>query len=138
MTGLDDEPGGQSAGRQALYYTRCPVPTATGIALDHGIFDQLYAGTRHALRDIAEAGSENTAAHYTHSIDRCFREGGGAPPVWARAGGAHTLLLGITFMEETLGIFVRDDDPAQGVADLAAGCSLASPSASSRRSRPTS
>ena len=88
MIGADDEPIDQAPGRQAFYYTRCPVPTATGIALDQGIFDQLYAGTRHVLRDIAELGGKNAEAHYTHSIDRCFREGGGAPPVWARAGGA--------------------------------------------------
>jgi ABC-type nitrate/sulfonate/bicarbonate transport system substrate-binding protein len=39
--------------------------------------------------------------------------------VWARARGAHTRLLGITFMDETLGIYVRDDDPAESVGDLA-------------------
>jgi ABC-type nitrate/sulfonate/bicarbonate transport system substrate-binding protein len=101
-----------------VYYTRCPVPTATGIALEQGMFDSLFAGTGYALRDIAELGSRHADAHYTHSVDRCFREGGASPPVWARSRGADTRLLGITFMDETLGIFVRADDAARTVEDL--------------------
>jgi ABC-type nitrate/sulfonate/bicarbonate transport system substrate-binding protein len=111
--------GSRAQDRLPVYYTRCPVPTATGIALDNGMFDRLLAGTPYVLRDIADAGEQYANAHYTHSIDRCLREGGASPPVWARARGAETRLLGITFMEETLGIFVRDDDPAQNVRALA-------------------
>jgi sulfonate transport system substrate-binding protein len=101
-----------------LYYTRCPVPTATGIALETGILDRLFEGTRYALADVAGQGAAGVNAHYTHSIDRCFREGGGSPPIWARSRGADTKVVGITFMEETLGIFVRAADSADSVAGL--------------------
>ena len=56
--------------------------------------------------------------HYTHAVEAFFREGGGAPPVWARANGVDWVVLGVTFMEELLGVFVRADDPAGSVADL--------------------
>lgn len=103
----------------AVYYTRCPVPTATGIGLGKRMFDALYADTIYRFRDIAELGPESADAHYTHSIDYFFREGGGAPPLWARARGAESQLLGVTFMEELLGIYIRADDGALSVADLA-------------------
>lgn len=103
----------------SVYYTRCPVPTATGIALATRIFDGLFADIPWTLRDIAELDDEHSDTHYTHSVDRSFREGGGAPPIWARARGADTRLLGVTFMDEMLGIFVRENDPAQNMLDLA-------------------
>jgi ABC-type nitrate/sulfonate/bicarbonate transport system substrate-binding protein len=102
-----------------LHYTRCPVPTATGIAVACRIFDPLYADGRYRLDDIDTLGPAGADAHYTHSLDFCFREGGGGPPLWARANGADTRLIGITLMEELLGIYVRADDPATTVGDLA-------------------
>ena len=103
----------------ALYYTRCPVPTASGIAFQRRMFDPVFRGTSYEVRDLRELGPDHRNAHYTHSIRHFFREGGGAPPVWARSRGVDSVLLGITFMEETLGIFVRADDPAITMPDLA-------------------
>ena len=103
----------------ALYYTRCPVPTASGIAFQRRMFDSLFQSTDYEVRDLRELGPTHRNAHYTHSIRHFFREGGGAPAVWARARGVDSVLLGITFMEETLGIFVRADDPAITIPDLA-------------------
>ncbi|MCP4768618.1 MAG: hypothetical protein GY875_20440 [Gammaproteobacteria bacterium] len=103
----------------SVYYTRCPVPTATGIALHKGIFDELFPGPNYDFLNIKVLGAEHADTHYTHSIDYFFREGGGSPPIWARAQGIENRLLGVTFMEELQGIFVRSDDCAEGVADLA-------------------
>ena len=102
----------------ALYYTRCPVPTASGIAFQRRMFDSVFQSTDYEVRDLRELGPAHRNAHYTHSIRHFFREGGGAPPVWARARGVDSVLLGITFMEETLGIFVRTDDSATTIPDL--------------------
>ena len=102
----------------ALYYTRCPVPTASGIAFQRRMFDPVFRGSPYEVRDLRELGPAHRNAHYTHSIAHFFREGGGSPPVWARARGVDSVLLGITFMEETLGIFVRSDDPAITISDL--------------------
>jgi ABC-type nitrate/sulfonate/bicarbonate transport system substrate-binding protein len=102
-----------------LWYTRCPVPTASGIAFQRRMFDEACAGAPYEVRNIRELGRARADTHFDHSLDASFREGGGSPPIWARANGADTQLLGITFMDEILGIFVRADDPARTVADLA-------------------
>ena len=102
-----------------LYYTRCPVPTASGIAFQRGMFAELFRESGYEVRNLSELGPRGRDVHYTHSIEAFFREGGGAPPVWARANGVDSVVLGITFMEELLGVFVRADDPAGSVADLA-------------------
>ncbi len=102
-----------------LWYTRCPVPTASGIAFQRNMFGELFAGTDYAVRNISELPKDRWDTHFNHALDASFREGGGSPPIWARANGASTRLLAITFMEEVLGIYVRADDPAQGMPDLA-------------------
>ena len=102
-----------------IYYTRCPVPTAAGIAFQRRMFDPVFAGSGYEVHDIRELGPAHRDAHYTHSIENFFREGGGGPPIWARANGVDSALLGITFMEEVLGIFVRADDLAESMTDLA-------------------
>jgi len=37
-----------------LWYTRCPVPTASGIAFQRKLFGELFAGTDYAVRNIKE------------------------------------------------------------------------------------
>jgi len=101
-----------------IWYTRCPVPTASGLAYQRRTFDELFDGS-YQVRNIKHLGKEHANTHYHHGLASSFREGGGSPPIWAYANGAQTKLLGITFMEERLGIYVRSDDPAAGMHDLA-------------------
>ncbi len=102
-----------------IYYTRSPVPTASGIAFQRGMFVELFRESGYEVRDLSELGPRCNDVHYSHAIDAFFREGGGAPPVWARGNGVGSVVLGITFMEELLGVFVRAEDPARSVAELA-------------------
>ena len=104
---------------RTIWYTRCPVPTASGIAYQRKLFDSEFVGTDCEVRNIKELGRANSDTHFAHTLEDSFREGGGSPPVWARSRGADTSLLGISFVEETLGLFVRADDPIHSVRDLA-------------------
>lgn len=104
-----------------IWYTRCPVPTASGIAKQRNLFDQAFAGSGWQIRNLRERGAtgDQLNTHFSHELADSFREGGGSPPVWARSRGADTSLLGVTFVEETLGLFVRADDHSiQRVSDL--------------------
>jgi len=83
------------------------------------MFEESFRHSGYEVRALSELGPQFEDVHYTHAIESFFREGGGAPPVWARANGVDSVVLGITFMEELLGVFVRTDDPARSVADLA-------------------
>ena len=70
----------QPAPVSELWYTRCPVPTASGIALELGWlaheFDRL--GIRlSSLRDSDAA--DVRLAHFNHSLPGLFREGGNIP-----------------------------------------------------------
>ena len=107
--------------RNTIWYTRCPVPTASGIAYQRGMFDTAFEGTGFKVRNIRDAGGGKGGlnTHFSHTLENSFREGGGSPPVWARANGADTSLLGVSFVEETLGLFVRNDADIHHVADLA-------------------
>jgi len=102
-----------------IWYTRCPVPTASGIAFQRKMFDQEFAGSGYSVKNIKELGRSAWDSHFSHAQDDLFREGGGSPPIWARANGAGTRLLAVTFMDEALRIYVRADDPAQSIQDLA-------------------
>ncbi len=104
-----------------LWYTRCPVPTSSGIAKQNNLFDNAFADSGWQVRNIRQRGADGSSlnTHFSHELGDSFREGGGSPPVWARANGADTSLLGVCFIEETLGLFVRaDDDSIQTVPDL--------------------
>lgn len=105
--------------KTTIWYTRCPVPTASGVAFQRRMFDSAFADTPYEVRNIKELGLSQANTHFEHTLDSSFREGGGSPPMWARANGRDTQCLAITFMDEILGIFVRADDPAKTVADLA-------------------
>ena len=107
------------AAASTIYYTRCPVPTASGIAFQAGNFNQSFANTGYEVRNIADLGPEAQNVHYTHSIEAFFREGGAAPPVWARANDVDSVVLAMTFVEELLGVYVRADDPIRDLHELA-------------------
>jgi ABC-type nitrate/sulfonate/bicarbonate transport system substrate-binding protein len=95
-----------------IWYTRCPVPTATGIAADLGWLTAEFAADGievRSLQDVARA--EAADIHYTHAHPGLFREGGNVPALWARSQGEETRLIGLTWIEERQVIHVREDSP---------------------------
>jgi ABC-type nitrate/sulfonate/bicarbonate transport system substrate-binding protein len=63
-----------------LWYTRCPVPTTTGIALSNGWLQEEFARDGIELKSIR--GSQDRSvreSHYNHTVFGMFREGGSVP-----------------------------------------------------------
>lgn len=103
-----------------IWYTRCGGATASTIAIQKGLLDQEFGGSDVTLRSLQESGSQAVReSHYDHSIRAMFREGGNIPPIWARARGADTAVVGITWVDEFQSIVVRADSDIRSIAELA-------------------
>ncbi|MEH1014776.1 ABC transporter substrate-binding protein [Micromonospora sp. CPCC 206060] len=94
-----------------LWFTRCPVPTATGIAADRGAFDAEFSGDGIQVRSFQDRPANGyREEHFTHAHRTLIREGGNVPALWARSTGADTRLIGLTWIEERQAILVRAGD----------------------------
>ena len=101
-----------------LWYSRCPVATASGIAYQRGMFDAEFEGSDYEVRNIKELGRSKANTHFTGALPDSFREGGFIPPLWARQNGADTTVIGFTFVAETLRFYTRPDSGITSFADL--------------------
>ncbi|WNZ27062.1 hypothetical protein HJG54_29540 [Leptolyngbya sp. NK1-12] len=67
---------------QELWYTRCPVPTVSSLALDLGRLDHAFAAEGIRFRSLR--ASDDPAireSHYSHKLPGPFREGGNVPAI---------------------------------------------------------
>ena len=102
-----------------LWYTRCPVPTASGIAQHYRWLHRAFADIGVELQSVRAADDRTTRdAHLDHTLPGMFREGGNIPAIWARAKGQDTAVVGITWVDEQQVILARGDSSVHTVADL--------------------
>lgn len=102
-----------------IWYTRCPVPTASSLAHDLGILDEEFADEGievAALNDAADPDLRR--AHYDHGLDGLIREGGNVPALWARSAGRETRLLALTWIDEYQAVLTRPDSDIGEPEDL--------------------
>ncbi|MFE7240301.1 ABC transporter substrate-binding protein [Streptomyces sp. NPDC057580] len=110
-----------------LWFTRCPVPTATGIAADRQWLADEFAPDGITVRSLQDAAPDaDRAAHFTHALPGLFREGGNVPALWARSRGERTRLIGLTWIEERQTVLVAPGSGIRG-ADALRGLRLAVP-----------
>src|SRR4030095_10061345 len=50
--------------KHTIWYTRCPTPTASGIAFQRHSFGELFVGTEYEVRNIQELGREHANVHF--------------------------------------------------------------------------
>ncbi|BCM24332.1 ABC transporter substrate-binding protein [Methyloradius palustris] len=92
-----------------IWFTRCPVPTATGLAYKLGWLDEEFAQDGIKVSTLQDAPRELQRHHYDHQLPTLIREGGNLLALAARAQGAATKLIGLTWIEEWQAILVRPD-----------------------------
>jgi ABC-type nitrate/sulfonate/bicarbonate transport system substrate-binding protein len=114
-----------------VWYTRCQVPTASGIALDLGWLERRYLSDDAAFGVLQDAPLEIALAHYDHSLPTLIREGGNVPAIVAKAGGAPTRLIGLTWIDEGQAI-VGHPEKVRSAADLQ-GARITVPAFADRR-----
>jgi len=100
-----------------IWFTRCPVPTATGLAYQLGWLDDAFAADGIAVRTLQD-NPELGRHHYDHRLRTLIREGGNMLAIAARAQGEDTRLVGLTWIEEAQVILVRPDSGIRSPADL--------------------
>ncbi|HEX8059173.1 MAG TPA: ABC transporter substrate-binding protein, partial [Novosphingobium sp.] len=59
-----------------IWFTRCPVPTATGIAYKLGWLSEAFAADGIELKTLQESSAELGRHHYDHRLPTLIREGG--------------------------------------------------------------
>lgn len=102
-----------------LWYTRCPVPTASGIAHGLGTLARAAAGSGLDFRILQDADADTALHHFDHRLPGLIREGGNVPALAARAEGAPTRLIGLTWVDEAQQILVAPGSDITSAADLA-------------------
>jgi len=101
-----------------IWFTRCPVPTATGLAYKLGWLDEEFKSDGIALGTLQEVSGDLARHHYDHQLATLIREGGNLFAIPAKAQGAPTRLIGLTWIEEWQSILVRPDSDIRSPADL--------------------
>jgi ABC-type nitrate/sulfonate/bicarbonate transport system substrate-binding protein len=102
-----------------LWYTRCPVPTATSIAIQKGWLPDAFKADGIALNPLRVSSDDKVReSHFTHSQENSFREGGNIPPLYAKSQGTDTALIGLAWTPQYQGILTLPDSGIQTVADL--------------------
>ena len=117
-----------------LWYTRCPVPTASGLAHSLGWLGQTAADAGLGLGVLQDAGPELAPRHFDHRLLGLIREGGNVPALAARAEGSPTRLIGLTWIDEAQAVLVAPDSEVTGPGDLA-GLRIAVPAWAQDRAR---
>lgn len=102
-----------------LWYTRCPVPTASSLAYNLGWLDETFAPVGLSVGVLQDAPPEIARHHFDHQLVGLFREGGNVPALVARSDGAPTRLIGLTWIDEWQSILTRPDTGIASAADLA-------------------
>jgi ABC-type nitrate/sulfonate/bicarbonate transport system substrate-binding protein len=103
-----------------LWYTRCPVPTATSLAVELGWLDDEFAGDGIPVQSLASSDDPAVhQAHFAQTIPGFFRQGGNLPPLVARARGENVRLIGVSWPQTTHRILVRSGSGITDLADLA-------------------
>ncbi len=105
----------------ALWYTRCPVPTGFGLALQSGLLEDEFrrreAASLTAVQDSPDRAVRQS--HYTHTQPNSFRHGGAYPALWAQANGADTKVIGLSRVRTRQTILTLPDSPINSARDLA-------------------
>ncbi|HEX7856932.1 MAG TPA: ABC transporter substrate-binding protein [Sphingobium sp.] len=105
------------AGRpESIWMTRCPVPAASGVAWQLGWMAEAFERRGIAIRRVVENGLSLVSDDPETQALHLFREGGNIQALAARALGAPTRVIGLTWIDERQAIMVR---PGTGILEPA-------------------
>ena len=99
-----------------LWYTRCPVPSGSGIAVHHGWLSDEFKSSGIEVTSLTASGDAGVrASHFDHRQANSFRQGGNAPPIWARSEGQDVVVVGLTWLPQYQAILAM---PGSGIKTI--------------------
>jgi ABC-type nitrate/sulfonate/bicarbonate transport system substrate-binding protein len=102
-----------------LWYTRCPVPTSLGIALQRGWLEEGFAEQNTQIKSLQESNDQAVReSHFDHTLQNSVRHGGNIPAIWARSAGRQTRVIGLSWADEIQLILTLPDSSINTVKDL--------------------
>ncbi|RUT28298.1 ABC transporter substrate-binding protein [Arsenicitalea aurantiaca] len=104
---------------KAVWYTRCPVPTAFSIAIRTGRIQAALAGLGASAHSLLESKDPAVRqSHFDQTLSAFFRQGGNTPPIFSRARGKDVRVIGLSDNPSLRVILVRPDSDITTLADL--------------------
>ena len=102
-----------------LWYTRCPVPTGLGIAVQKGWLEETLGAQGTSIKSLRESDNQAVReSHFDHTLQNSVRHGGNIPAIWARASGRETRVIGLSWADEVQLILTLPDSGIKTVKDL--------------------
>jgi ABC-type nitrate/sulfonate/bicarbonate transport system substrate-binding protein len=102
-----------------IWFTRCPVPTASGIAIQKGWLQAEFSEQGIAVRSLRHSQDPKIrVSHYIHTVPDSFRQGGNAPAIFARSEGKDTVLLGLHWIPQYQAIIALPESQLTRVEQL--------------------
>jgi ABC-type nitrate/sulfonate/bicarbonate transport system substrate-binding protein len=102
-----------------LWYTRCPVPTGLGIALQKGWLEESFRTQNTTVKSLRESNDKAVReSHFDHTLQNSVRHGGNIPAIWARSTGRETRVLGLSWADEVQLILTLPDSAIKKPKDL--------------------
>ncbi len=84
-----------------LWYTRCPVPTASSLAIAQGWLDDEFAPDAITVASLRSSADDSVReSHFDHTQADSFRQGGNIPPIWTRSRGSDVRLIGLSWAHQ--------------------------------------
>jgi ABC-type nitrate/sulfonate/bicarbonate transport system substrate-binding protein len=108
-----------SAKPDALWYTRCSVPTPLSIAVLNGAIHEEFQPDGIEIKSLRDSTDPaELASHYEHSLPHSFRQGGSVPAIWTRSKGTKTKVIALSWTDEFQAIIALPTARIQTVKDL--------------------
>jgi ABC-type nitrate/sulfonate/bicarbonate transport system substrate-binding protein len=102
-----------------LWYTRCPVPTGLGIAIQQGWLEDAFLTQGTKVSSLLESNDFATReSHFSHTLQNSVRHGGNIPAISAKARGRDTRVIGLSWADETQLILASPESGIETVRDL--------------------
>ncbi|MFM8331465.1 MAG: ABC transporter substrate-binding protein [Candidatus Methylumidiphilus sp.] len=117
----------------ALWYTRCSIPTPLGLGAQLGWYRDEFSGDGITIKSLQESNDPaEQASHFEHSLPHSFRLGGSVPAIWTKAKGRATRVIGISWIDEYQAIITLPTSGIRTPADLR-GRKLGLPTSNKRK-----